>query len=96
MQALTDSIRVVFHLKKNEFKALVVTFQEDFLGKPGQIKFEELLASNISEVNSMLSKQYRRKILYKYYSEYGIISTIHDALKQLYLNMYDDLSRDFN
>jgi len=95
MQALMDAIQVTYRLNSNVFKDLVVKYNDGFLGKPGQIEFEKMLGKHIIEVKDMISKSYIRKTLHKYYSDYGIISTIHDILKNLYLSDYDDLSRNF-
>lgn len=95
MSALADAIDIAANQHQVAFKALVVKYKQDFSSKSGQVEFEEFIRKIIPVVDKMLSPKYKSNCLSRYYSEYGVVSTIHNALKKIFMEKYEDIASTF-
>jgi len=95
MKPLSDAIRISVTVHEMMFKDMVMKYQKDFLKTSAQIEFDNFIKDVMVEVRKMMSTSYIKKITKLYFTDYGLILIIHDALKTLFMAQYNDISESF-
>jgi len=95
MRPLSDIIRISVTVHTPSFRVIAMKYREDFLKQTAQSEFDTFLKTVMVEVQKMISPEYTKRVLNTYFTEYGQILIIYDALKTMFMVKYDELSESF-
>jgi len=96
MAPLSDVLKVVTTVHKPQFRDLVLKYKEKFLSTGSSIdEFEQFIRKILPEVDKAVSPMYKSKVLNSYFTDYGLVMIMHDAIREIYMSEYDEMSKSF-
>lgn len=95
MKPLSDAIQISVTVHEMTFRDIVMKYQKDFLKSPAQSEFDIFIKEVMVEVRRMMAASYIKRITKSYFTDYGLIMIIYDALKTLFMVKYNEISESF-
>jgi len=95
MRPLSDILQVVVKYRISAFSIIVSKYNSDFLNEPAQLEFGIFLKMVLEDTRKMISPKYKDDVLDRYFTEYGLVIIMYDALKTLFMVEYETISKSF-